>query len=365
MATDPGAVLDADYDELIEQFFANEWTDGLPVVLPTVDRVDRMLERSGRDPDEVLGVVPPMGGEATRRLVAINAVMAGCTDEHLPLVEASLRAALAPEHNLNGVTCTTHMCVPLVIVNGPQRIRHGFNATDGVFGNGSRANGAVGRALRLLCWNLGGARPGGQDKSTLSHPGEWTFCIAEDEEGSPWEPLHVERGLPAGSDAVTVFACEAPHGIVAIGSPENMLRRIADHMGSRGSNNSEYRWGPGGQMLITLNAEQAERLDDAGWSKNDVKRYLWEHSMCKVRDRTDDVDEYSSEIGTRDGYLARGQAWTDWSDPDADLTITPTPDDIHIVVAGGRSYFASVLPGWGPFGGFAATQPVIDSDPES
>jgi hypothetical protein len=110
--------------------------------------------------------------------------------------------------------------------------------------------------------------------------------------------------------------------------------------------------------MITFNAEQAERFADAGWSKQDVKRYLWENSTCKVRERTDDIDEYSSEVGTRDGYLAQGRAWTDWNDPDADLTITPSPDDIHIVVAGGRSYFASILPGWGPFGGYAATRTV-------
>jgi hypothetical protein len=351
--------LDADYDTLIEQFYAEGWTDGLPFVLPTTDRVDRMLDANGWDPDEVLGSVPPRGSQATRRLVAVNAVMAGCVDAHLPVVEAALLAALAPEHNLNGVTCTTHMCVPLVIVNGPQRTRLGFNATDGVFGNGSRANGAVGRALRLICWNLGAARPGDQDKSTLSHPGEWTFCIAEDEEGSPWEPLHVERGCPPGSDAVTVFACESPHSIVAIGSPENMLNRIVDHLSSRGSNNSEYRWGAGGQLLVTVNAEQAERFAADTWTKQDVKRYLWEHSTCKVRDRMDVGEEYTSEVGTRDGYLAQGLSWSDWSDPDADLTITPTPDDIHLVVAGGRSYFASVLPGWGPFGGFAATREVV------
>jgi hypothetical protein len=353
------SILDAEHDELVELFYAEGWTDGLPVVLPSVDRVQQMLDARGMDPDEVLGVIPPRGLTATRRLVAINAVMAGCVPDHLPIVEAALQAALAPEHNLNGVTCTTHMCVPLIIVNGPQRIEHGFNATDGVFGNGSRANGAVGRALRLVCWNLGGARPGDQDKSTLSHPGEWTFCIAEDEEGSPWAPLHVERGMAPGTDAVTVFACEAPHSLVAVGSPENMLSRIVDHLGSRGSNNSEYRWGAGGQLMVTVNAEQAERFADDGWAKRDVKQYLWEHSTCKVHERTDDADVYTSEIGTRQGYLARGLAWADWSDPEADLTITPSPDDIHLVVAGGRSYFASVLPGWGPFGGYAATRPVL------
>jgi hypothetical protein len=213
--------------------------------------------------------------------------------------------------------------------------------------------------LRLICWNLGGARPGDQDKSTLSHPGEWAFCIAEDEEGSPWEPYHVEHGCSPGSDAITVFACEAPHSIVAIGSPELMLDRIVDHLASRGSNNSEYRWGAGGELMVTLNAEQAERFADEGWSKSDVKRYLWERTTCKVRDRKESGEEYTSEVGTRDGYLGRGLAWADWSDPDADLTITPTPDDIHLVVAGGRSYFASVLPGWGPFGGWAVTREVV------
>lgn len=350
--------LQGDYDEILERFYSEGWTDGLPIVLPSVERVDRMLAASGRDPDEVLGAIPPRGTLATRRLVAVNAAMAGCLAEHLPIVEATLRAALAPEHNLNGVSCTTHMCVPLIIVNGPQRITYGFNATDGVFGNGSRANGAVGRALRLVCWNLGGARPGEQDKSTLSHPGEWTFCIAEDEEGSPWQPLHVERGCRPGTDAITVFACEGPHSIVAVGSPENMLERIVDHLASRGSNNSEYRWGAGGQLLVTINAEQAERFAEEGWSKQDIKRHLWERSVCKVRERKDVGDEYTSEVGTRDGYLAQGLSWSDWSDPDSDLTITPTADDIHLVVAGGRSYFAAVLPGWGPFGGYAVTREV-------
>jgi hypothetical protein len=351
-------LLDGDYDELIDRFYDEGWTDGLPIVLPTEARVAAMLACATGPAHEVLGRVPPMGGVATRELVAINAVMAGCPPALMPLVEASVAAVLDPAHNFNGVTCTTHMCVPLLIVNGPQRVTHGFNATDGVFGNGNRANGSLGRAVRLLAWNLGGARPGGEDKSTLSHPGEWTFCIAEDEEHSRWEPFHVERGLPAGSDAVSVFACEAPHSIVAVGSPENMLVRVVDHLSARGSNNAEYRFGPGGQLLVTFNSEQVDRFVDNGWSKADVRRYLWERSTVKVRDLLDEIDEYNSEIGARSGYLARGEAWSDWSDPDADVTITPTPDDIHIVVAGGRSYFASVLPGWGPFGGYAVTKPV-------
>ena len=348
--------LEGDYEELVDRFYAEGWTDGLPVVLPTTGLVEAML--GGRDADEVLGPVPPQGLTATVGLAAVNAVMAGCRPEYFPLVLATVRAALNPAHNINGVTCTTHMCVSLAIVNGPQVERLGFNAGDGVFGNGTRANGAVGRALRLLLWNLGGARPGNQDKSTLSHPGEWSYCIAEDEGNGRWGPLSVDRGVAPGTDAVTLFACEAPHSIVAIGTPEAMLDRVRSQIVARGSNNSEYPFGLGGQMLVTFNAEQVERFDDAGWSKADVRRWLWERCTCKVRDRLESGDPYSSEVGARDGFLARGEAWADWSDLDADVPLVPAADDYLVVVCGGRSYFASVAPGWGPFGGFAVTEEV-------
>src|SRR5438046_2628709 len=139
---------------------------------------------------------------------AANAVMGGARPEHFPVVLAAMEALLDPAHNLNGVTQTTHMCVSLVIVNGPIARELAFNSRDGVFGNGYRANAAVGRAVRLALWNLGGAVPWDTDKSTLSHPAEYAFCIAEEEADNPWPPLHVERGCPEGSDAVTVFACE-------------------------------------------------------------------------------------------------------------------------------------------------------------
>jgi hypothetical protein len=355
---DASPFLDGSYEELVERFFDEGWSDGLPVVIPTPRLVDAMLAGIDADRETVIGAIPPGGGVATLERVAVNAVMAGCRPEHLPLVVASLRAMLHPDHNLNGVSCTTHPCVSLVIVHGPQRKELGFITTDGVFGSGSRANGAVGRAVRLLCWNLGGARPGGEDKSCLSQPGEWSFCIAEDEEGSRWPPFHAERGLRAEQNAVTVFACEPPHSIIAIGSPEAMVERIISQMVARGSNNAEYRFGRGGQLLVTVNAEQVERFDDAGWSKADLRQYLWENSQCRVADLLESGDAYSSEVGTRNGFLARGEMWADWSDPDALLPITPSPDDIHVVVCGGRSFFASVSPGWGPFGGWAVTLPV-------
>jgi hypothetical protein len=191
-----------DYDEAVELFYQRNWTDGLPVVLPTRRRVEAMIAGAGRDPQESLGPVPPKGGPATVEKLAINAVMGGCLPAHFPVVLAALEALLDPAHNLNGVTQTTHMCVPLVIVNGPIARELGFNSRDGVFGNGYRANAAVGRAVRLALWNLGGAVPWDTDKATLSHPGEYAFCIAEEEDDNPWAPLHVDRGRPTGSDAV-------------------------------------------------------------------------------------------------------------------------------------------------------------------
>ncbi len=210
-----------DYDEAVELFFERGWTDGLPVVLPTRRRVEAMIAHVGRDPQESLGPVPPKGGEATIEKLAINAVMGGCRPEHFPVALAAMEAMMDPAHNLNGVSQTTHMCVSLIIVNGPIARELGFNSRDGVFGNGYRANAAVGRAARLALWNLGGAVPWDTDKSTLSHPGEYAFCIAEEEEDNPWPPLHVERGCAPGSDAVTVFACEGPHSIFCYGNSDH------------------------------------------------------------------------------------------------------------------------------------------------
>ncbi|MGH7645265.1 MAG: hypothetical protein ACREMR_06735, partial [Gemmatimonadales bacterium] len=183
-----------DYEQAVELFFERGWTDGLPVVLPTRPRVEAMIAYVGRDPQESLGPVPPKGGEATIEKLAINAAMGGCRPEHFPVVLAAIEAMMDPAHNLNGVSQTTHMCVSLIIVNGPIARELGFNSRDGVFGNGYRANAAVGRAVRLALWNLGGAVPWDTDKSTLSHPGEYAFCIAEEEKDNPWQPLHVERG---------------------------------------------------------------------------------------------------------------------------------------------------------------------------
>jgi len=342
-----------EYEEAVELFFARGWTDGLPVVLPTPRQVEALIAHAERDPQESLGPVPPKGGAATIEKLAINAVMGGCRPEHFPVVLAAMEALMDPAHNLNGVSQTTHMCVSLVIVNGPIARALNFNSRDGVFGNGYRANAAVGRAVRLALWNLGGATPGDTDKATLSHPGEYAFCIAEEEEDNPWTPLHVDRGCPAGSDAVTVFACEGPHSVFCYGTPEEMLHVLTDSMCSLGNNNMHVL----GQMLVTLNPLNAEEFAKRGWTKGDVRQYLWEHARRSIGDvRACGVVHEQFRKMERDA--GRYPLRYDLANPTTKVPVTRDPEDIHIVVAGGRSYFAAVLPGWGGFGGYAVTRPI-------
>jgi hypothetical protein len=344
-----------DYEQALETFFDKGWTDGLPVVLPTRKLVDAMIAAGGRERGESLGQIGPKNNEATVEMLAINAVMGGCRPDYFPIVLAAMEAMLATEHNLTGVIQTTHMCVPLVIVNGPIARELKFNSRDGVFGNGYRANAAVGRAVRLAIWNIGGAVPWATDMSTMSHPGEYTFCIAEEEEDNPWEPLHVERGCAPGSNAVTVFACEPPHSVDAQGAPGEMLVSIADSLKGLGNNNTHYA----GQTLVVINPRQAEEFAKAGWSKQDVRQYLWDNARRSVRELKSCGVFHE---GMRKALVEQRRAlsrynYAELSD-DARIPVTDRAEDIHIMVAGGRTYFAAVLPGWGAFGGYAVTRPV-------
>jgi len=210
----PGAAMTSDEFEI---WFDKGVTDGLPVVPPTRERVERMLAGSGRPRDELLGTMPPNYGRLTVEKAAINAVLAGCRPEYLPVVVAAAESACDPAFNLHGVATSTHFAAPLIVVNGPIRTRIGLNSAFGVFGPGYRANATIGRALRLLMINVGGARPGEISMSTFGHPGRYTYCIAENEEASPWPPFHASRGFPAEVSTVTLFAGEGPHGI-SVGS---------------------------------------------------------------------------------------------------------------------------------------------------
>src|SRR6202043_3310530 len=181
--------------DLLEWYFEQGWTDGLPVVPPTGEKIAACIAALGGEPEFLECRVPPRYGGLTREVLAINMVMAGCKPEYAPVVRAAMLALCSKAFNLNGVQATTHMAAPLLIVNGPVRTQIGMNAGANVFGSGNRANATIGRAIRLILLTVGGAIPGDLDKSTLGHPGKYTYCIAENEELSPWAPYHVEHGM--------------------------------------------------------------------------------------------------------------------------------------------------------------------------
>lgn len=193
-------------DDIDEFMFDQGFSDGLPLVAPTPERVMRMLSGTTRDPQEIVAIVPPNLAPVTVEKVAINAVMAGCRPEYLPVVLAGVEAVCTDEFNIHGVNATTMGAAPVLVVNGPIRHRIGMNMKLAALGNGNRANATIGRAVRLVVRNIGGAKPGGTDRSTLSNPMKFTMCFAEWEEGSPWEPLHVERGFQPEDSVVTAFA---------------------------------------------------------------------------------------------------------------------------------------------------------------
>lgn len=342
----------ADQHEAIELFFARGWTDGLPVVPPTEERVEAMLRTLDRDPGEVVGILAPRYGKATLEKIAINAVMAGCQPGYFPVVVAAVEAIADEAFNLNGVQATTHVAAPLSIVNGPVRRPLAINSGANCFGQGSRANATIGRAVRLCMVNIGGGLPGLTDKATFGHPGKYTYCVAENEEASPWEPLHVERGYGPEESTVTVFAAEAPHNVSdhPSRSARGILTTVADTMATMG-NNTMYRRG---EMAVVIGPEHAATIAAEGWSKQDVKSFLFHEARRSVGELTRG-GEYYGDV-TWEKYWPQG---IDRSDPAARIPVVDRPEDLLVVVAGGTvGRFSLVIPGWGAHGTHAVTKVI-------
>lgn len=259
-------------EDPMEALFERGWTDGLPVVPPTADRVLRMLDGTTRSPDEIVAVVPPDLVECTVEKVAINAVMAGCRPEYLPVVLAAVEAACTDEFNMHGLLATTWMSGPVVIVNGPIAGRIGMNSGGNAFGQGNRANATIGRALQLVVRNVGGGRPGEIDRATLGNPGKYTFCFAEDEAGSPWESLAVERGIAPGASAVTLFAGEGPRGIVdqLSRTPESLARSFAACLRTVAHPKLPIAF----DAMLAVSPEHARVFGEAGWTKARLRSEL-------------------------------------------------------------------------------------------
>lgn len=323
--TEAGDLVDDFFDYALER----GWGDGLPLVPPTRKRIDRMLEAAGLSGSDEIGTVAPYYGVATYENVAANAVMAGCNAAAFPVVCAALRAMMEEPFNLYGIQGTTSPATPVVIVNGPIRTEAGFHSGQGAFGPGWRANATVGRAVRLAMWNIGGGRPQvlgealgvpGFDMATQGYPGKYGSCVAENEEESPWEPLHVERGFKGSDSAVTVIAADSSHDFrdVASTSSEDTLVCIARTMGMWGTANMLY----GAEPAFVIGPEQAAKLHAEGWSKQDVKEFLFENARIDMRTLPQDTQDY---------VRIRRPKWFDM----AFLPVCDSPEDLVILVVGG------------------------------
>lgn len=278
MKPDSPQAVDANeaFDRVNDYFYERGWTDGLPIVPPTEARVAALLAgMPWRDAEEVIGVVPPKMGIATLRQIAVNAVMAGCRPEYLPVVVAALQAVSEPAYGLAHRQTTTHAGAPLIIVNGPIAGRLRINCGRGLFGPGWRANATIGRALRLVLTNVGGAGPQ-VDASQTGHPGKYTYCIAEYEAANPWEPLHVERGFAREQSVVTVVNAEAPHSMTenVQTDPDGIATTFASCMATLGVNNLYSQGNP----VLVLGIEHAQHIASAGWSKQDLQQVLFERA---------------------------------------------------------------------------------------
>ena len=261
-----------EWDDPMEACFERGWTDGLPVVPPTDERILRMLSGTSRRPDEVVGLIPPDLAPCTVEKVAANAVMAGCKPEYMPVVLAVLEAALDPVFTMHGLLCTTYFSGPIIIVNGPITQSIGMNWGVNALGQGNRANATIGRALQLIIRNVGGGRPGEIDRATLGQPGKYTFCFAEDETDPAWEPLSVSRGIPRGRSAVTLFQGDGVQGVADQRSrtPEDLVRSLA--MALCAVNHPKLV--QTGNAILILAPEHYLIFRDAGWDRARLTREL-------------------------------------------------------------------------------------------
>ncbi len=325
----------------VEELFARGVTDGLPVVPPTRERVARAVAAAGRAADELIALVPPNHGRATVERIAVNAVMAGCRPEYLPVVLAGVEAMCDEGFALVGVSGTTDAVAPLFIVNGPARAALGINSGLGLFGPGWRANATIGRALHLVWANIGGARPGAPSMSTFAQTGRFTYLIGEREEESPWEPLHVEHGFDRSESTVAAMPAEAPQ-IVAdykSRSAEDLLTTVARSLEVIAHHKAMGL----GDTVIVFAPEHVRTIAQDGWSKARVRRFLWERTRKRVRDLLPGRD---GGEGLPDRALAA------YADPETDETLVPkfrTPENLKLLVAGGTAgRFTAIIPGW-PF----------------
>jgi hypothetical protein len=322
-AADPAALIEAYYDA--------GWTDGLPVVPPSDASIAATLAAAGLEGHERLGEIPGRNVEVVAEKAAINAVLAGCRPEYMPVVVAAVKSLCAPAFAYHGPASSTGGSAMLLVVNGPIVGRLGINSGNNAFGQGHRPNATIGRAVRLIMMNTMNTRPGFLDRATLGTPGKYAFCFAEHEEDHPWEPLHVSRGLTRGESAVTLIASNSLYQVYnqLAATPEPLLRCFADALSHAGSPNLKGF----NEALIVFAGEHADVLKAAGWSRLDVQRFLVEHARRRLAD-------YKRAARIPGEVIAADE--TTWRH------VFERPEDILIVCAGGRAgSWSACLPGWG------------------
>lgn len=324
-----------DPDAINKLYRERGWSDGLPIVPPTLERVARMLHHTSRGRDEIVARLAPGYGAATVERIAINAVLAGCDPEYLPVLIAATEAVADPRFSLQGIQATTNPVAVWVVLNGPVIEHLGVNAEINCLGQGTWANATLGRALRLILQNIGGARPGEMDRATHGQPAKYSFCCAENEAENPWEPLHMECGFSPDQSTVTVVGTEGTMNMNthAKEAPE-LARVIAETMIHPPSNEYVH----GGEPWLLLSPEHAEVFKRGGLSKADVKRELWTRSKMPA-----------SRLSEKELERARASRTEELGDLTADtmIPIAPQPEDIRIVVAGGPGTHSVYIPCFG------------------
>jgi hypothetical protein len=320
--------------EINSLFYDRGWTDGLPIVPPTVDRVKEMLEGADLSAEYVVAVLDPMGGQASIEKIAVNAVMAGCSPSHMPLLLAAVEAIASPEFDLRGVSTTTNPDIPMLIVSGPIVRQLGINAGTNTLGRGWKANAAIGRALHLIIQNIGGSWPGVTDMSSIGQPGEFSMMLAENEAANPWGPLHGELGFPRAANVVTILSAEGTHNILGIGiSSEQFLKLVASHLAGL---DRAYR----STFLLIIATDTAALLARDGWDRQKIVQFIKKNAVMPF-------PKYKELF--IDSGRARRHEVPSWVFETKDLNaMIPVPfiDHFLIMVAGGTGEKSMLIPGW-------------------
>ena len=326
-------------DDVHEFMFDQGFSDGLPVVPPTPERVLRMLEGTSRGAQELVATMPPNMAPATVEKIAVNAVLAGCRPEYLPVVIAAIEAICTDEFNCHGVFATTMGASPVMIINGPIRERIGLNVRMSALGQGSRANATIGRAVRLAVRNIGGAEPGGTERSTLGSPMKFTMCFGEWEERSSWEPLHVERGYDKDESVVTVFAMSSGPTLI-VDQNSRSAPQLAGSFGLSMESAHHVRAHNNGDGILVVCPEHVDTLQRDGYTKADIRRRIQEVTTVPLKSLiADDISGAGIDP-------ARAASMSD------EMLNRPSPkfaseDNIHIVVAGSDAgKFSAAFHGW-------------------